>query len=68
MVKKISSVPQVRAVYRIPPRKVYNANHKGDATWDKVYGRAKCIVCKKHLLEGDVYTMNNDHTLQHVGC
>ena len=68
--KKITSpVPIIGGVYRIPLRKVYNKNHiKGDATWDDVYKRKKCAVCKKHFIEGDAYRTTNDHKYVHVEC
>ena len=69
--KKIvpSSVPSVGGVYRVPLRRVYNKMHiKGDATWDVVYGKKKCLLCKQHFQEGDPYTVTNDHKYQHVEC
>ena len=47
----------VGGVYRVPLRRVYNKTHKGDEDWGIVYGDKKCLKCKKHFQEGDVYTI-----------
>jgi hypothetical protein len=70
-------------VYRVPLKRVFNKK-KLDATktWDDVYGRTKCIACKRHLKEGDAYTVlgvlkkdkeGNEtyeikHKYKHVNC
>jgi hypothetical protein len=52
----VSTTEPSGKVYRIPLRRVYKQKHsKEDATWDEVYGKAKCFRCKKPLGEGDPY-------------
>jgi len=58
-------------VYRIPTKKGY-VKMRIDKTkaWKDVYGKMKCILCKKHFQEMELYTFlnNNSEKFQHVDC
>jgi hypothetical protein len=70
-------------VYRVPLKSVFNKKKLDQTkTWSDVYGKVKCMHCKKHFQEGDVYTVlvimkknklgdetfEYIHKYQHVGC
>jgi hypothetical protein len=58
-------------VYRIPLKRVF-AKKKidKDATWNNVYGKVKCAICKQHFKEGEAYTHadNACRKYAHVEC
>ena len=70
------------AVYRVPLKKVFRKKHpvQGDPKWEDIYGHIKCMVCKKHMQEGDPYVVvvtwkkHTDgsespvHRYQHTDC
>jgi hypothetical protein len=58
-------------IYRIPTKKGYTKTRMDKTrTWKDTYGKGKCVKCKKHFQEMELYTCvgNNSEKFQHVDC
>jgi hypothetical protein len=68
-------------IYRVPLKRVYKKKHtESDASWHEIYGSHKCLVCRKHFLEGETYVVvvtwkkhadgseSPIHKFQHTDC
>jgi hypothetical protein len=58
-------------IYRVPTKKGYVKTRidKGKA-WKDLYGKKKCVNCKKYFAELELYTFvgNDPYHFQHVDC
>jgi hypothetical protein len=58
-------------IYRVPTKKGYLKTRidKGKA-WKDLYGKKKCVKCKKYFGESELYTTigNDPSKFQHVDC
>jgi len=83
MKRKPVELQLLGGVYRVPLKKVYKSKRiDKELLWDDVYGKHKCVKCKKHFREGDPYTVivllkknragdetfEPIHKYQHVEC
>lgn len=65
----ISNTILMPGIYRVPLRRVFRKGRMpGDATWDEIYGKARCVKCRGHFSEGQAYRTDNAGACSHVDC